>query len=60
MLVDSIHPSYSDFCELSEQEEQLGLLSRPDIGTKQGWLAALAERELTIRGHRVYSTTEPS
>lgn len=60
MLVDSVHPSFSEFCELSEQEEQLGLLSRPDIGTKQGWLAALAERNLAICGHRVYSGTEPS
>lgn len=59
MLVDAIHPSYSDFCELSEQEEQLGLLSRPDIGTKQSWLATLAENHLTIRGHSVYSTNEP-
>jgi len=53
MLIDPLHPSYKTFCELSSQEEELGLLSRNDIGTKQAWLAILAEKGLTIEGHRV-------
>lgn len=57
-LVDSIHPNYNDFCRLSDQEDQLGLLARTDIGTKQSWQAILAERKVVIRGHRVHSTAE--
>ena len=53
MLVDPLHESYKTFCELSAQEEQLGLLSRTDIGTKQGWLSLLAENKLTILGHQI-------
>ena len=48
MLVDPLHPSYTMFCELTRQEEELGLLSRTDIGTKQGWLAVLAETALLL------------
>ena len=58
MLVDPIHPNYSEFRELSEQEERLGLLSRLDIGTREGWLGVLAERNLAIRGHRVCSESD--
>ncbi len=53
MLVDPLHESYKTFCELSTQEERLGLLSRTDIGTKQGWLSLLAENKLTILGHQI-------
>jgi hypothetical protein len=53
MLVDPLYESYKIFCELSAQEEQFGLLSRMDIGTKQGWLSLLAEHKLTIRGHQI-------
>lgn len=55
MLVDSLHPSYAVFCELTQHEEQLGLLSRPDIGTRQSWLALLAANDLVIEGHRICS-----
>jgi DNA phosphorothioation-associated putative methyltransferase len=53
MLVDPLHESYAMFSDLSAQEEQLGLLSRTDIGTKQGWLSVLAENKLTILGHQI-------
>ena len=51
--MDPLHPSYTMFCELTRQEEELGLLSRTDIGTKQGWLAVLAENSVTIDNHRI-------
>lgn len=51
MLVDPLHEKYATFAELTKHEEQLGLLSRNDIGMKQGWLAALAEKGVTITDH---------
>ena len=62
MLVDPLHESYRIFCELSAQEEQLGLLSRSDIGTRQGWLSLLAENKIAIVGHqisRIEDVSEP-
>lgn len=56
-LVDALHPRYTVFSELTQEEEEQGLLSRPDIGTRQSWLSLLAERELAIEGHRLYSNT---
>ncbi|MFL6310463.1 MAG: DNA phosphorothioation-associated putative methyltransferase [Terriglobales bacterium] len=53
MLVDPLHESYKAFCELSTKEEQLGLLSRADIGRRQEWLAVLAEKGVTIEGHEI-------
>ena len=53
MLVDPLYPNYIAFCELSAQEDQLGLLSRNDIGTREAWLVALAEIAVTIEGHKV-------
>lgn len=52
-LVDPLHASYRVFCDLSAQEESLGLLSRPDIGRKQEWLSALAEKGISIEGHKI-------
>jgi DNA phosphorothioation-associated putative methyltransferase len=52
-MVDPLHQSYTAFAELTRQEEQLGLLSRIDIGTRQGWLAVLAETGFTIEGYRI-------
>lgn len=40
------HPEYERFSALTATEEELGLLSRPDIGTKKKWLALLEERGL--------------
>lgn len=53
LLVDSMHPMYRVFRELSEEEEKLGLLGRPNIGTRLGWAAVLAETAVEIEDHRV-------
>lgn len=53
MLIDPLHPSYRTFCELSRHEEELGLLSRNDIGTREAWLAVLAENGVVVEGYRV-------
>lgn len=52
-LVDPLYAEYSTFAGLSAQEEELGLLSRRDIGFRQQWLGILAERKLRITGHAV-------
>jgi DNA phosphorothioation-associated putative methyltransferase len=54
------YPGYEDFRRLSEQEEALGLLSNPHIGTLRDWEGLLASRGLTIRGHRVVATHQQS
>jgi DNA phosphorothioation-associated putative methyltransferase len=59
-LVDPLHASYRVFCELSAREEDLGLLSRPDIGRKQEWLSVLAEKGIYIEGHKIIPTTQPA
>jgi len=59
-LVDPLHASYRVFCNLSAQEEGLGLLSRPDIGRKQEWLSALAEKGICIEGHKIIPITRPA
>lgn len=50
-LLDPLHPQYSEFANLSTQEEQCGLLSRSDIGTREGWQSVLRERGFQIVGH---------
>lgn len=55
VLVDMLYSLHSAFADLTSKEEQLGLLSRPDIGTKNGWLALLSEMNLTIEGHEIFS-----
>jgi DNA phosphorothioation-associated putative methyltransferase len=52
-MVDPLHQSYTVFAALTKQEEQPGLLSRSDIGTRQGWLAALTESGVGIEGHTI-------
>ncbi len=53
LLVDSLHPMYRIFRDLSDQEERLGLLGSPNIGTRLGWSAVLAENSIVIQDHRV-------
>src|SRR6185437_12760107 len=53
-LVDSLYPNYGSFCDLTEQESRLGLLSRSDIGTRNAWSALLAEKNLAITGHQLH------
>jgi len=56
-FIDPLHPRYAEFARLSAQEEELGLLSRPDIGMRKGWEALLNERGLKLMGHVVAQAT---
>lgn len=44
---------YPTFRRLTEAEEALGLLSQPDIGTRQRWEQLLSDRGLAIADHRL-------
>jgi len=57
-FLDPLHPRYAEFAQLSAQEEELGLLSRSDIGMRKGWEALLKERHLDIVGHSLLRTSE--
>jgi DNA phosphorothioation-associated putative methyltransferase len=52
-FLDDLHPDYLACVALTEKEEGLGLLSRNDIGTRNGWSAALVERGVVIRGYDI-------
>lgn len=52
-VVDALYPKYGMFAKLTTQEEELGILSQPDIGFRQQWLAILAEHRLRIVGHSI-------
>jgi DNA phosphorothioation-associated putative methyltransferase len=56
-FVDPLYQSYGAFAELTRQEEDLGLLSRSEIGLKREWLHLLAESQLRIVGHQVLNET---
>jgi len=58
-FVDTIYPKYSTFADLTRQEEELDILSQPDIGFKQRWAAILAERQLQIVGHTIEHLSTP-
>jgi len=47
------YPHYARFAELTAEEERLGLLSSPTIGSRLGWLALLSERGLLVEDHHV-------
>jgi DNA phosphorothioation-associated putative methyltransferase len=48
------HPLYAKFARLTRIEETKGLYDDPPrIGTRDGWNAALAEKGLHLRGHRL-------
>ena len=53
VFLDELHPDYHACLNLTEKEEALGLLSRNDIGTRNGWSAALLERGVAIRGYDI-------
>jgi DNA phosphorothioation-associated putative methyltransferase len=50
-LLDPLHLRYAEFAALSAQEEGFNLLSRFDIGTRNGWQAVLKLNGLKIIGH---------
>ena len=49
-FLDELHPDYTRCAELTRREEEAGLLSRSDIGFRNGWRAALQEKGLSLRG----------
>jgi DNA phosphorothioation-associated putative methyltransferase len=51
MFVDPLHPRYNEYAQLTEQEQRMGLLSRPDIGTRNGWAEILRSHRLRIVGY---------
>jgi DNA phosphorothioation-associated putative methyltransferase len=50
-LVSEDYPLYGMFKALSRSEEELGLLSRGDIGTRKQWETLLKAKKLHIKGH---------
>ena len=53
-FVAADYPARTRFARLTAREERLGLLdATTTIGTRDGWLAALAAHGVTVRGHRV-------
>ena len=53
-FVDTLYQDYGAFAELTRQEEDLGLLSRPEIGFRREWQRLLAENHLQIFGHTIF------
>ena len=54
LFVADDYPARQRFARLTAREERLGLLAATStIGTRDGWLAALAEHGVSVRGHRV-------
>lgn len=53
-FVSPDHPLHAKFSRLTRQEEVKGLYEHPSrIGTRRGWDEVLAEKGVTLRGHRV-------
>jgi DNA phosphorothioation-associated putative methyltransferase len=51
------HPSRAKCARLTRLEEAKGLFSDPAmIGTREGWSRVLAEKGLSLRGHRLVNT----
>ncbi|MBC1237743.1 DNA phosphorothioation-associated putative methyltransferase [Nostoc sp. 2RC] len=58
-FVTTTYPRYGEFAQLTQQEEELGLLkAKSDIGTREGWEKCLAAHKVEIRGHQVYPIAE--
>lgn len=54
------YPGRAKFSRLTAHEERAGLFEKPaTIGTRKGWEAALAKRQLRMRGHRLVRSTVP-
>lgn len=50
-FIDPLDPSFGTFAELTRTEEERGLLSRTDIGHKNGWEEALRDAGVRVEGH---------
>ncbi len=57
-FLDSLHPRHAEFAQLSRHEEELGLLSRSDIGTRNRWKALLKESNIDIVGHTLFRISQ--
>ena len=54
LFVADDYPARQLFARLTAREDRLGLLSASStIGTRNGWLAALSNSGMSIRGHRI-------
>ncbi|HYW19000.1 MAG TPA: DNA phosphorothioation-associated putative methyltransferase [Nodularia sp. (in: cyanobacteria)] len=48
------YPRYEEFAQLTQQEQQLGLLQqKSEIGTRVGWEKCLAAHGVEIKGHQI-------
>jgi DNA phosphorothioation-associated putative methyltransferase len=53
------YPHYQEFAQLTQQEEELGLLKqKSDIGTRAGWEKCLAAHGVKITGHQIHQLKE--
>jgi DNA phosphorothioation-associated putative methyltransferase len=59
-LVGRSYPYYTQFRNLTEVEEELGLLSLPDIGRRMDWMRCLSENGLVLQGHTIERSVPPS
>ncbi len=50
-FLHSTHPRFEEFSALTVAEEEAGLLSRRDIGTKKKWLDLLFTEGFEVKGH---------
>jgi DNA phosphorothioation-associated putative methyltransferase len=58
-FLDSLHPRFAEYAQLSAREEELELLSRNDIGTRRGWEELLNSRGLRIDGTSIVPISKP-
>lgn len=57
-FVPTDDPSHPKFARLTRAEIAHGLFDNPSaIGTRNGWLQALSDRRLALRGHRLVSAS---
>ena len=53
-FVTTDYPLYQKFARLTQQEERWGLLEDAhSIGTRNGWLTRLQEKQVLVKGHRL-------
>ncbi len=53
-FVTSDYPHYTEFAELTRQQDALGLLANSrDIGTRLGWQQRLRSHRIELHGHRL-------
>ncbi|MEA5583622.1 DNA phosphorothioation-associated putative methyltransferase [Nodularia harveyana UHCC-0300] len=54
-FITANYPRYEEFAQLTQQEQQLGLLKqKSEIGTRAGWEKCLAANGVKIIGHQIH------